>query len=239
MEAFAIKNYVFHNLTDILLKVGKIYPEIFTDEIVADELNALKNYIHTITFLGDNISEDNMQTEPTNTNTKNGKDKTTSKKKKFNNEIAPVVETHIPPSLKLSYTPSGCDNETFEVVLGCKRILDPTVPVTKPLDLQHIFKEVIPDTCDSSIPNSIDNRCAARVLTNPKECVATDIMHIDSISKTPIYGRQCKNIKSGTDSNFCSIHKRSNPYGIFREEPTTEIKQMFEKKYKRACDTTL
>jgi hypothetical protein len=35
----------------------------------------------------------------------------------------------IPPSLKLSVTPSGCDNETFEVVLGCKRILDPTVQI--------------------------------------------------------------------------------------------------------------
>ena len=33
----------------------------------------------------------------------------------------------IPPSLKLSYTPNGCDNETFKVALGCKNILHPTV----------------------------------------------------------------------------------------------------------------
>jgi ATP-dependent Lon protease len=33
----------------------------------------------------------------------------------------------VPPSLKLSSTPKGCDNETFEVALGCKRNLDPTV----------------------------------------------------------------------------------------------------------------
>jgi hypothetical protein len=38
-----------------------------------------------------------------------------------------TIEKDIPPSLKLSYTPKGFDNETFEVVLGCKRILDPTV----------------------------------------------------------------------------------------------------------------
>jgi len=38
-----------------------------------------------------------------------------------------VSTVDVPPSLKLSHTPSGCDNETFEVALGCKRSLDPTV----------------------------------------------------------------------------------------------------------------
>jgi hypothetical protein len=44
-----------------------------------------------------------------------------------------VKNSLIPPSLKLSYTSffpfreERCDNETFEIALGCKRILDPTV----------------------------------------------------------------------------------------------------------------
>ena len=40
-----------------------------------------------------------------------------------NNDNTPII---LPPSLKLSYIPKGCDNETFDVSLGCKRILDPT-----------------------------------------------------------------------------------------------------------------
>lgn len=40
-----------------------------------------------------------------------------------------TIHSDISPSLKLSYTPLGCDNETFEVSLGCKRILGPTVPI--------------------------------------------------------------------------------------------------------------
>jgi hypothetical protein len=49
-----------------------------------------------------------------------------SKERKPRVKQSPIVT--VPPSLKLSSTPKGCDNETFEVVLGCKRILDPTVP---------------------------------------------------------------------------------------------------------------
>jgi hypothetical protein len=46
----------------------------------------------------------------------------------FINHIHDILgPINIPTSLKLSYTPNGCDNETFEVALGCKRILDPTV----------------------------------------------------------------------------------------------------------------
>ncbi len=37
----------------------------------------------------------------------------------------------VPPSLDLSNTPKGCEIETFWVVLGCKRILDPTVSMKK------------------------------------------------------------------------------------------------------------
>jgi len=222
MEEFAIKNYVYHNLSDILLKVSKIYPELFTEDIVSQELERLKNYVNRITFLEETINDADIKTNNDSVIPKKediihvNSESSGNDNKLFNlGHILPNANVEIPPSLKLSSTPKGCDNETLEVALGCKRILDPTLALG--------CKRILDPTVQSK-------RCIARVLSNTKQepCVITD---------GQFYGRQCKNIMS-PNSEFCSTHKKHNPYGIFREEPSAEVKKMFEKKYKRVCENT-
>ena len=218
MEEFIVRNYVYHNLRDLLFRINKLHPDFLTEEYLALELERVRNHINSIKFTNtpDPIeSLPKVSAEPIITTAKEPKAKRAPRKPKAESNV--VVQ--VTPTQPLF---------TFDTA---------QFQVGPPVQEQVLPVSAVAVKTKKAVPSSdkvTSCQCAARVVGSSRNPMAHDyVSYGDDVTKdNPIYGRRCKNVMMD-NGPFCAVHKKKCEYGIFTDEPSAEVRELCMKKYTR------
>ena len=217
MEEFIIRNYVYYNLSDMLFKINKMHPQVLDDEMLAFELEYLKEYVKKMK-IGPNTDENDKTIE----NTVEPVVQNVAPKAKRTPRKAKATVQEEAAAVKPVFT---FDTTQFQSVLPSANNTQPTVTVSPTVP-------ITPKTKQAPVSTEITSyQCMARVVSNSARGVMSyDYMSYPNNSTNPVYGRRCKNVKSD-NSQFCLVHSKKCEYGIFSEEASDAVKAVCLKKY--------
>lgn len=238
MEEFIIRNYVYRNLCDMLLKMNKLYPELMPDEMLLEELECLKEYVSTLK-IKDRLAESTQETDVA----EKASAKKPARKSKKEKVATPSIDVTTP---LFTFDAAQFQSEQQQPLA--------TEPVITPKKATHKSKSsqepsvVVPSqfTFDASqfqvgqtpaqqseTQSATTHQCSARVITASRSAMSNDYMSYPANSTVSVYGRQCKNVRQNDQTQFCRIHDKKCEYGIFADEPSEEVKKMCLRKYNR------
>lgn len=225
MEEFIVRNYVYHNLRDLLLKMNKLHPDFLTDEYLQQELEHVRNHINSINFTN---SPEPIESLP-----------------KVSAELPVVLTEELKVkrvSRKLKTKSEGTVCTGLQAQNNANDAIQPLFTFnTDSTGLQFQVKHSqMPTEQEQVIPSSEKKTkkapscvCAARVVSSSRAAMSYDYVSYDATTGTnAIYGRRCKNVIMG-DSLFCAVHKKKCEYGIFTDEPSEKVKELCLKKHDR------
>lgn len=212
MEEFLIRNYIFHNLRDMIIKMNKMYPHLITNEYLKNELEYIQKYITSIKF----------------TNTSDTLNSTVCKGLQAQGNVTTSTSFLNPSNVGLKLNVGCIPLLTFDIS---------QFQLLPPKNDNQLQKVVIPKTNQQSSETVkiMVCRCAARIVSSTRNAMPYDYISYLDNTTTPIYGRQCKNMRIDGEL-FCGIHKKKCEYGVFAEEPSPEIKELCLKKYTRIME---
>jgi hypothetical protein len=208
----------------MLFKVNKLHPDVLDDEMLAVELEYLKEYVKNMK-IGD---REEQKDTPVEANTAKPelvmnpptKAKRAPRKAKAVVQADPMVE-------KPLFT---FDTAQFQGVLPTANNTQPPQTVEMAPAAQPIIPKARKQAPASAEVTSC--QCMARVISSAKGAMSYDYMSYPNNSTTPVYGRRCKNVQIA-NSQFCIVHSKKCEYGIFTEEASEAVKASCLKKYTR------
>ena len=225
MEEFIIRNYVYHSLSDMLFKVNKLHPEVLDDEMLAVELEYLKEYVKNMK-IGDREEQKDTPVEA-NTAKPELVVNPPTKAKRAPRKAKPVVQA-VPIVEQPLFT---FDTAQFQGVLPTANNTQPPQTVEMAPAAQPIIPKARKQAPASAEVTSC--QCMARVVsTSGRGSMSYDFMSYPNGSTTPVYGRRCKNVKID-NSQFCLVHSKKCEYGIFTTEASDTVKAVCLRKYTR------
>jgi hypothetical protein len=226
MEEFIIRNYVYRNLSDMLFKMNKLYPELMDDEMLLIELECLKEYVSTLK-IKERLAESTESTTEAPQPTPNKKAVRKGKKEKT---VTPLVDITTP---LFTFDAAQFQSEQqLPLVTAPKKATRKAKANQEPNIVVTQFKFDV--TQPSVTQPSVTHQCLARVVsTSGKGVSSHDYMSYPVNSTVPVYGRQCKNVRQNDQTQFCRVHDKKNDYGIFTDEPSDDVKNLCLRKHAR------
>lgn len=227
MEDFIIRNYVYHSLSDMLFKVNKLHPQVLDDEMLAIELEYLKEYVSKMK-IGDKDKQDDktLEDKPVSNMVEPAVKDVVAKAKRSPRKAKATVQSE-PVAAKPVFT---FDTAQFQGVLPTANNTQPPQTVEMVPTEQPIILKVKQAPASTDVTSC---QCMARVVSTSARGVAShDYMSYPNGSTTPVYGRRCKNVKID-NSQFCLVHSKKCEYGIFTEEASDTTKAVCLRKYTR------
>ena len=235
----------------MLFKMNKLHPQVLDDEMLAFELECLKEYVSKMQIGPRDEQNDKAIADKPVSNSVGPvvKDVTPKAKRTPRKAKAPVQEE--PVAVKPVFT---FDTAQFKGVLPTTNTTPHTVTV-------ETTTPIIPKTKQAPASTDVTScQCMARVVSSSKGAMSYDYMSYPNGSTThvpltlnsnpistlvesrdrefcvtpvqTVYGRRCKNVKID-NSQFCLVHSKKCEYGVFTEEASEAVKAVCLKKYTR------